>query len=308
MKQKRNINSKWIKLREKFENTRIERQRIIDEFNKNETIEKRLKSLSELSEQNVKQIEDYNERADILLNEKKTLKDIAKNYYVYNSLKESDRKLEIRLYETKNNLDDIKSKLEAIKNKKNSMITLVENRDNLLEKKKKYDILAEVWSPKTGYPALQMEDWLDDLTVQTNNDLEKMWGSELKIETFEIGANEFNISINKNGSIIKDASECSDGEKSTLSLAISFAVIEINLKYRKYNVLRFDELDGPFDADRRRTFIEVLNNRLTDLDCGSAFIISHNNEFGDVPADAIILSETEEKLEMINKNIVYNKD
>lgn len=307
MKQKKNINNKWIKLREKFEETRTNRQKIIDEFNNTENIEKRLKSLSALSEQNIKQVEDYNNKADLLLTEKKNLKESAKNYYLYNSLKEVDRKLEIRLYQTKNNLDDVKSKIEAVKNKRNSMITLVENRDSLLSKKKKYDILAEIWSPKTGYPAIQMEDWLDDLTVQTNNDLEKMWGSELKIETFEIGANEFNISINKNGSIIKDASECSDGEKSTLSLAISFAVIEINLKYRKYNVLRFDELDGPFDADRRRTFIEVLNNRLADLDCGSAFIISHNNEFGDVPADAIILSETEEKLEMINKNIVYNK-
>lgn len=307
MKQKKSINNKWLKLREKFEETRTDRQKIIEEFNNTENIEKRLKSLNELSEQNIKQVENYNNKADLLLNEKKNLKESAKNYYLYNSLKEVDRKLEIRLYQTKNSLDDVKSKIEAVKNKRNSMITLVENRDSLLNKKKKYDILAEIWSPKTGYPAIQMEDWLDDLTVQTNNDLEKMWGSELKIETFEIGANEFNISINKNGSIIKDASECSDGEKSTLSLAISFAVIEINLKYRKYNVLRFDELDGPFDADRRRTFIEVLNNRLADLDCGSAFIISHNNEFGDVPADAIILSETEEKLEMINKNIVYNK-
>ena len=187
------------------------------------------------------------------------------------------------------------------------MTTLIENRDSLLKKKKKYDLLAEAWSPKTGYPAIQMEDWLDELTVQTNADLEKMWGSELKIDEFEVGANEFNIKINKNGSKIRDASECSAGEKSTLSLAISFAVIEINLKYKKYNILRFDELDGPFDSDRRKTFIDVLDKRLPDLDCGSAFIISHNNEFGDIPADVILLSETDEKTEMINKTIVYNK-
>ncbi|MBR3091254.1 MAG: hypothetical protein IKH10_04595, partial [Bacteroidetes bacterium] len=214
---------------------------------------------------------------------------------------------EIKIYQIKNQLDELKSKIEIIKNKKNSMTTLIENRDDLLRKKKRYDLLAEAWSPKTGYPAIQMEDWLDDLTTQTNSDLEKMWGSELKIERFFIDANEFNIEINKNGSKIADASECSNGERATLSLAISFAVIEINLKYRKYNLLRFDELDGPFDIDRRRTFIDVLNNRLGDLDCGSAFIISHNNEFGDVPADVIILSDTEEKAEMINKTIVYNK-
>ena len=51
----------------------------------------------------------------------------------------------------------------------------------------------------------------------------------------------------------------------------------------------------------------MLDKRLPDLDCGSAFIISHNNEFGDIPADVILLSETDEKTEMINKTIVYNK-
>lgn len=306
IKEKQAINEKWNKLRESFDNMSVERQRLIDDLNKNENIESKLKDLNILNEKNTKQIEEYNIKADTLLEEKKLLKELAKTYYLYNSYKEADRIFEIKIYQTKSSLDEFKAKIEVIKNKKNSMMTLVENRNELLRKKKKYDLLADVWSPREGYPALQMEDWLDELTIQTNHDLEKMWGSELKIERFKIEANEFNISINKNGSIIKDASECSAGERSTLSLAISFAVIEINLKYRKYNILRFDELDGPFDADRRRTFIDVLNNRLNDLDCGSAFIISHNNEFGDIPADVIVLSETEEKTEMINKTVVYD--
>lgn len=306
IKEKQAINDKWNKLRESFDNLNKERQILIDDLNRNENTESKLKDLNELNEKNSKRIEEYNEKADLLLKEKTILKEIAKNYYLFNTYKETDRLLEIKIYQTKSSLDEFKSKIEIIKNKKNSMMTLVENRDSLIKKKKRYDLLADVWSPREGYPALQMEDWLDELTVQTNNDLERMWGSELKIERFKIEANEFNIEVNKNGSIIKDASECSAGERSTLSLAISFAVIEINLKYRKYNILRFDELDGPFDADRRRTFIDVLSNRLTDLDCGSAFIISHNNEFGDIPADAIILSETAEKTDMINKTIVYD--
>jgi len=306
LKQRKSINDKWLKLHEKYEEMNKTRRLLIDEFTQTENKEKQLKALNELNERSNAQIEEYNSKADLLITEKKTLKELSKNYYLYNSFKESDRKLEICIYQTKSDLDGLKSKIEIIKNKKNSMMTLIENRDNLLRKKKRYDILSDVWSPKIGYPALQMEEWLDDLTIQTNSDLEKMWGSELKIEQFKIGADEFNISINRNGEIIEDASECSAGERSTLSLAISFAVIEINLRYRKYNILRFDELDGPFDADRRKSFIDVLNNRMADLDCGSAFIISHNNEFGDTPADAILLSETEEKADFINKTIVYS--
>lgn len=307
IKEKQAINEKWNKLRINFEELSKQRQLLINNLNENETTEAKLKDLTEMNEKNIKQVEDYNKKADLLIEEKQMLKELAKNYYLYNSYKEADRIFEINVYQTKSQLDELKGKIEIIKNKKNSMTTLIENRDSLLKKKKKYDLLAEAWSPKTGYPAIQMEDWLDELTVQTNADLEKMWGSELKIDEFEVGANEFNIKINKNGSKIRDASECSAGEKSTLSLAISFAVIEINLKYKKYNILRFDELDGPFDSDRRKTFIDVLDKRLPDLDCGSAFIISHNNEFGDIPADVILLSETDEKTEMINKTIVYNK-
>ncbi|MGL4949677.1 MAG: hypothetical protein ACRC5M_04785 [Anaeroplasmataceae bacterium] len=306
LKQKKSINEKWSKLHENRQKMMSARQILISDFNKNENLEKRLKDLNILSEQNGKRIEEYNFKSDALLNEQKLLSEMSKNYYLSKSLKEINDKLEIKIYQIKNDLDDHNTKIEFIKNKKNSMSTLIESRDNLLKRKKRYDILSDVWSPKIGYPALQMEEWLDDLTTQTNLDLERMWGSDLKIESFTIGANEFSISVNRNGSIIKDASECSDGEKSTLSLAISFAVIEINLKYRKYNVLRFDELDGPFDVDRRRSFIDVLNNRLGELDCGSTFIISHNNEFGDTPADVIQLSETDEKNDLVNKTVIYN--
>ena len=45
----------------------------------------------------------------------------------------------IKAEEYKNQLDELKSKIEIIKNKKNSMTTLIENRDDLLRKKKRYD-------------------------------------------------------------------------------------------------------------------------------------------------------------------------
>ena len=151
-----------------------------------------------------------------------------------------------------------------------------------------------------------MEEFLDTLTEQTNNDLEKMWGGNLKIHSFEIGANDFKIKIDRNGKILNDVTECSDGEQSTLAVAISFAIIEINLRYKKYNVLRFDEVDGPFDDARRRTFMETLVNRIPALDCGNLFIITHNNEFNDAEADLIILDGANEDIDLTNKNIIYH--
>ena len=186
------------------------------------------------------------------------------------------------------------------------MKTLIESRDSLIKKKKRYEVLANIWSPKIGYPSWEMEEFLDTLTEQTNSDLEKMWGGNLKIEQFEIGATDFKIKINRNGKILDDVTDCSDGEQSTMALAISFAIIEINLRYRKYNVLRFDEVDGPFDDTRRRSFMETLVSRVPSLDCGNLFIITHNNEFSDADADLIILDGANEDINFANKNVIYH--
>ena len=136
IKEKQAINEKWNKLRINFEELSKQRQLLINSLNENETTESKLKDLTEMNEKNIKQIEDYNKKADLLIEEKRMLKELSKNYYLYNSFKEADRIFEINVYQTKTQLDELKSKIEIIKNKKNSMITLIENRDSLLKKKK----------------------------------------------------------------------------------------------------------------------------------------------------------------------------
>ena len=44
-----------------------------------------------MNEKNIKQVEDYNKKADLLIEEKRMLKELSKNYYLYNSYKEADR-------------------------------------------------------------------------------------------------------------------------------------------------------------------------------------------------------------------------
>ena len=307
MKQQKNIADKWLKLHEKHQEISKKRNSLIDDFDKTKETEKRLKSIDLIREQNDKDIKNYNNKTDNLNKEKKVLTNNCKNYYLKESIKYSMKKLELAIYKVKNELDEYNEKLDIIKNKKNSMQTLIDSRDLLIERKKRYDILSDIWSPKTGYPSWEMEEFLDALTIQTNKDLEKMWGSDLKIESFNIGANEFSIPINRNGVIINDANECSDGERATLSLAISFAIIEINLRHKKYNVLRFDEIDGPLDSERRRTFLDMVLDRLSSLDCGNLFTITHNNEFADVEADLIVLQDADESnINLSNKNIIYH--
>ena len=179
-------------------------------------------------------------------------------------------------------------------------------RNELQEQFNRINILNKIWSPKVGYPSWKIESFLNELTVKTNEDLNNMWGENIKIEKFNIDENEFSIRINKNGETIPDASVCSQGETKTITTAISFSIIESNVDKGGYDVLRLDEVDGAFDETRRRGFMDVIQNRINEMGCDSCFIITHNGEFEDIPCDIILMKDAkidEEKLK--NKNILF---
>ena len=131
-----------------------------------------------------------------------------------------------------------------------------------------------------------------------------MWGSELKIESFNVDLNEFSIKINKNGNIIDDAILCSSGEQATLVTAISFAIIALNASSKMYNILRLDEIDAVLDTNKRRGFLNILMDRIEKMNCHSCFVVTHNNEFDTVEADVILMSEVDE-MNLDNKNVIY---
>ena len=155
-------------------------------------------------------------------------------------------------------------------------------------------------------PSWKIESFLNNLTIKTNEDMDSMWGSNLKIKEFELKENDFLIKMIKDGVEIKDASLCSQGETETINTAISFSIIESNVENGGYDVLRLDEVDGPLDETRRSGFIDMIQNRINEMGCDSCFIITHNGEFEDIPCDIILLKGNkipEEKLR--NKNVLF---
>ncbi len=179
-------------------------------------------------------------------------------------------------------------------------------RSEVQEEFNKINVLNKIWSPKVGYPSWKIQSFLNNLTLKTNEDLEKMWGSSLRIEEFVLKDNEFSIKVNKDGNIIDDASLCSGGETATLNIAISFAMIETNINENGYDLIRMDEIDGVLDDVRRQQFIPMIQDGLEELGCNTCAIISHNNEFDDINCDIILMKGAnipEEKLQ--NKTILW---
>ena len=266
----------------------------------------KLKSLTKLQEENNSLIEIFNSECKLLAQDKELLKVMINEWYVKGSLIDTTIILENDIITLKNNIQQIIEKLEEIRNRKNSILTLTNTRNTLLEKQKKIEILMQIWSVRSGYPNLLMDEFLDTLVVQINKDLQEHWGSSLRIENFNIGSNEFSIPVYRDEKLLSDVSECSDGERATLALAISFAIIEINLKHKPYNSIRLDEVDAIFDSERRRIFLELISNRLISLNCVDAYIISHNTNLNSIPADCIILKDANvDDIDLSNKTVIF---
>lgn len=241
------------------------------------------------------------------LKEKHELLQIAKVNYVYNSNKNYiETKLNKKKLEYEKELSELNKKRDEMTTFYISKRQIEKMRNEVQEQFNRINVLNKIWSPKVGYPSWKIESFLNELTVKTNEDLNNMWGENIKIEKFNIDENEFSIRINKNGETIPDASVCSQGETKTITTAISFSIIESNVDKGGYDVLRLDEVDGAFDETRRRGFMDVIQNRINEMGCESCFIITHNGEFEDIPCDIILMKDAkidEEKLK--NKNILF---
>jgi DNA repair exonuclease SbcCD ATPase subunit len=111
----------------------------------------------------------------------------------------------------------------------------------------------------------------------------------LEIDDFVINEDEFRIPYIKKGVRVHDAIRCSQGERTFISLAISFALIVQSL--RDYNIMLLDEIDSTLDTSYRTTFIGILETLLDVINCEQTFLITHNNMFDNYPVDIIMTSD-----------------
>lgn len=290
----------------KYEESKIYKSELFKSLSEiNELLEIYKNRVKLLKERNIEIaiINDYNDR--YRLNCKNSMI-FVKNFYVYHSNESRITELEKKKMELQVELSKLNSKRDEMSTFYISKRQIEKMRNELQEEFNNINVLNKIWSPKVGYPSWIIESYLNDLTVKTNNDLSEMWGSSLRIENFLIGENDFSIVVNRNGTQIEDASLCSDGETVTLNLAISFAMIELNIDKCGYDVIRLDEVDGTLDDKRRQMFAKMVNDRIDKIGCDTCAIISHNDEFEDISCDMLLFKGSnipEEKLK--NKNVIF---
>lgn len=266
------------------------------------------KNIKELLQRRDDDFNAYNSDVEKTKQMKTTLLELNKCTYIYNSNKNYiENTLNIKKTEMEQELTNLNKKRDETTTFFISKRQIEKMRTEVQEQFNKINILNKIWSPKVGYPSWKIESFLNDLTIKTNDDMNTMWGSNLKIKEFLLDSSDFSIVMNRDGTEIKDASLCSGAETETVNTAISFSIIESNIANGGYDVLRLDEVDAALDETRRSSFIDMIQTRINNMNCDSCFIITHNGEFEDIPCDIVLLKGANvSKDKLRNKNILFS--
>jgi DNA repair exonuclease SbcCD ATPase subunit len=152
------------------------------------------------------------------------------------------------------------------------------------------NIIRDSLSSKSGIPLYYIQIYLQNIKVIANDLLDVIYNGELALEDFDINADEFTMPYYTKGTLIKDVSHASQGEKSFISLAISFGLIYESIS--KYNILLLDEIDATLDTSNRMKFIQVLERWIDMIDAEQLFLISHNNMFSMYPVSVVSMNNS----------------
>ena len=275
----------------------------------------------------VKQKEKLEDKNQTLLDEIEALKE--KMNYLSKELKEKEEELElskdsigaIENYTTiKDNMIELEekamkyeewSKERLEKEKKKNVLThektfMINNKNqydmNFQEFKKltkelrkcremydDYLLIRSATSTKEGIPLLHIQMYLKDTKELVNELLDIVYDGKIYIDDFSITGDEFKIPFIKEGTEIPDISFASQGEKSFLNMAISFALSIQNLT--EYNIPLLDEVDATFDQENREKAIAIIERQNEIIQSEQTFIISHNNMYNQYPVDVIDFSD-----------------
>lgn len=245
----------------------------------------------------IKEIKEYIEKKDIIESEYKE----RKTEY------EIVRELYIKKEEIAKEVDNISYEYEKLVKEFNDIDYRLKTYESLSEELTSYntrydemELVKSALSSKEGIPLLYIQIYLKNIQEITNELLNIIYEDELYIEDFNITADEFKIPYITKGTTIKDVCYASQGERSFISLALSFALIYQSIS--RYNIMLLDEIDATLDTTNREKFLQILEKQIDMIDGEQIFLISHNNMFNMYPVDII---DTKNKCNADNKLANY---
>lgn len=227
----------------------------------------------------------------------------------FNSLHEKSEeygKLSIDKHNVLVSLEDVNKTLTKRVNEQYQIMIAIDTFEKLNKELKRYQKLytensyiKRAMSAKEGIPLEFINIYMKNIQTTINELLDIVYDGDLMIDDFKINSDEFRIPYIKDGYLIPDIVQASQGETSFLSIALSFALISESIL--NYNIILLDEIDGNLDKEKRKKFIEILEKLIEMIDAEQIFLISHNNLFSMYPVDILSLDdEISEEIQLGN--------
>lgn len=270
---------------------------------------KRLKKNIEICEE---VIEDAKHFFDLLRRKEeqsKSLREIDNELTVLDSKITLLNEFDTYVVSTNQNIEQMKAQIKELeqlhfqtKVKLMEYIQLREQKEALTTKYNEVELVKNAVSSNRGIPLLYLNAHFGRARNIANRIISEVCGDAIQLERIIIDDKEFRIPYTKNGIVISDAIQASQGETSVISMALSFALIEEFIGTDGYNILLLDEVDGPLDIDIKAHLLRMLERRMQAMNCEQLFMITHNPLFENYPVDVFVTIEQDNQLDSY-KNI-----
>ncbi|MEI2420933.1 hypothetical protein V6O07_11730, partial [Arthrospira platensis SPKY2] len=135
----------------------------------------------------------------------------------------------------------------------------VKEKEFLEDKFKDVEMVQKALSPNKGIPLVFIDIYLQQARIIANDLLDEAFNGKYHLEDFIINEKEFKIPFTKT-EYVEDVSKGSEGEKSIISLVLSFAFIK-NISC-EFDIMFLDEIDGPLDKMNRKSFAHAIQTQM----------------------------------------------
>jgi len=224
----------------------------------------------------------------------KNKENYATNLSIIESLQSS------KIIPLRDNIKKYTSRNEEIKSVLNDIKYTKKDFDSAIEEREYMKLIINAVSSKEGVPLVMIMKFLNNCRHIVNDLIYDIFEDDVEIQEFKITETDFKIPFTKNGILIDDIEKASQGQRSIISLALSFALVRQS--DFQYNIMLLDEVDGSLYTSDRNKFISILFKQIKAIGSRQVFLISHNNTFDGFPVN--IIMTTDEIVEKTNNNTI----
>lgn len=139
------------------------------------------------------------------------------------------------------------------------------------------DVMKSIIQPGKGIRKELINIYMYDIYQTANQLLLNTFDGKLYLKEFIITDKEFVIPYVYNGTEGNDISYASSSQQSTISMALSLAIISKMID--KYGVLGVDEADRTLSPENKAVFVEILMEQIKMIGIRQTFIITHSYEY-----------------------------